>query len=142
MNTLKLTCLGEGTSASKVWLSRFSPCSHVYFSCLFYFLVFEDSDNLAISNSISFFLFVCNKGPTTAIHVCAQILGLTASVGVGNAKSIKETIEHICTLSSYLDIQAVCTVRENEQDLQRYGNKPKTCRAIFQAFFPMRCKAP
>ncbi|KFZ58430.1 putative ATP-dependent RNA helicase DDX58, partial [Podiceps cristatus] len=55
-----------------------------------------------------------------------QIVGLTASVGVGNAKSIKETEEHICTLCSYLDIQAISTVRENKQDLQRYGNKPET----------------
>uniref|UniRef100_A0A8C0BL05 RNA helicase n=1 Tax=Buteo japonicus TaxID=224669 RepID=A0A8C0BL05_9AVES len=49
-----------------------------------------------------------------------QIVGLTASVGVGNAKSTMETIEHICTLCSYLDIQAISTVRENKQDLQRF----------------------
>ncbi|NXE40481.1 DDX58 helicase, partial [Ptilorrhoa leucosticta] len=55
-----------------------------------------------------------------------QIVGLTASVGVGNAKSINETVEHICTLCSYLDIQAISTVRENKQDLQRFGNKPET----------------
>uniref|UniRef100_A0A8C8E9Q7 RNA helicase n=1 Tax=Otus sunia TaxID=257818 RepID=A0A8C8E9Q7_9STRI len=52
-----------------------------------------------------------------------QIVGLTASVGVGNAKSVKETIEHICTLCSYLDIQALSTVRENKEDLQRFRNK-------------------
>ncbi|NXS21227.1 DDX58 helicase, partial [Mystacornis crossleyi] len=55
-----------------------------------------------------------------------QIVGLTASVGVGNAKSISETVEHICTLCSYLDIQTISTVRENKQDLQRFGNKPET----------------
>uniref|UniRef100_A0A8C8AUT4 RNA helicase n=1 Tax=Otus sunia TaxID=257818 RepID=A0A8C8AUT4_9STRI len=55
-----------------------------------------------------------------------QIVGLTASVGVGNAKSVKETIEHICTLCSYLDIQALSTVRENKEDLQRFRNKPET----------------
>ncbi|NXJ32467.1 DDX58 helicase, partial [Ciconia maguari] len=55
-----------------------------------------------------------------------QIVGLTASVGVGNAKSTRETIEHICTLCSYLDIQAISTVRENKEDLQRFGNKPET----------------
>ncbi|NXU99476.1 DDX58 helicase, partial [Cettia cetti] len=54
-----------------------------------------------------------------------QIVGLTASVGVGNAKSTNETVEHICTLCSYLDIQAISTVRENKQDLQRFGNKPE-----------------
>ncbi|NXD05267.1 DDX58 helicase, partial [Certhia familiaris] len=55
-----------------------------------------------------------------------QIVGLTASVGVGNAKSTTETVEHICTLCSYLDIQAISTVRENKEDLQRFGNKPET----------------
>ncbi|NWT95572.1 DDX58 helicase, partial [Urocynchramus pylzowi] len=55
-----------------------------------------------------------------------QIVGLTASVGVGNAKSTNETVEHICSLCSYLDIQAISTVRENKQDLQRFGNKPET----------------
>ncbi|NWX39171.1 DDX58 helicase, partial [Steatornis caripensis] len=55
-----------------------------------------------------------------------QIVGLTASVGVGNAKSIKEAIEHICTLCSYLDIQALSTVRENKEELQRFGNRPET----------------
>ncbi|NXK67115.1 DDX58 helicase, partial [Sylvietta virens] len=55
-----------------------------------------------------------------------QIVGLTASVGVGNAKSTNETVEHICTLCSYLDIQAISTVRENKQDLQRFQNKPET----------------
>ncbi|NWV29627.1 DDX58 helicase, partial [Origma solitaria] len=55
-----------------------------------------------------------------------QIVGLTASVGVGNAKNINETVEHICTLCSYLDMQAISTVRENKQDLQRFRNKPET----------------
>uniref|UniRef100_A0A8C3KTT3 RNA helicase n=1 Tax=Calidris pygmaea TaxID=425635 RepID=A0A8C3KTT3_9CHAR len=55
-----------------------------------------------------------------------QIIGLTASVGVGNAKNVKETIEHICTLCSYLDIQAISTVRENKEELERFSNKPET----------------
>ncbi|NWI28490.1 DDX58 helicase, partial [Sula dactylatra] len=55
-----------------------------------------------------------------------QVVGLTASVGVGNAKNIMETIEHICTICSYLDIQTISTVRENKEDLQRFGNKPET----------------
>ncbi|NXO30488.1 DDX58 helicase, partial [Cisticola juncidis] len=55
-----------------------------------------------------------------------QIIGLTASVGVGNARNTNDTLEHICTLCSYLDIQAISTVRENKEDLQRFGNKPET----------------
>ncbi|NWW95158.1 DDX58 helicase, partial [Rhynochetos jubatus] len=62
----------------------------------------------------------------SSVNQLPQIVGLTASVGVGNAKSTRETIEHICTLCSYLDIQAISTVRENKEDLQRFGNKPET----------------
>ncbi|XP_053824913.1 antiviral innate immune response receptor RIG-I isoform X3 [Vidua chalybeata] len=67
-----------------------------------------------------------------------QIVGLTASVGVGNAKSTKETVEHVCTLCSYLDIQAISTVRENKQDLQRFGNRPETRTHTFFLFSYIR----
>uniref|UniRef100_A0A8C0UVE0 RNA helicase n=1 Tax=Cyanistes caeruleus TaxID=156563 RepID=A0A8C0UVE0_CYACU len=55
-----------------------------------------------------------------------QIIGLTASTGVGNARSTNEAVEHICVLCSYLDIQTISTVRVNKEDLQRFGNKPET----------------
>ncbi|KFO90755.1 putative ATP-dependent RNA helicase DDX58, partial [Buceros rhinoceros silvestris] len=55
-----------------------------------------------------------------------QIVGLTASVGVGSAKTVRETVEHICTLCSYLDIQTISTVRVNKEELQRFRNKPET----------------
>ncbi|KFV82733.1 putative ATP-dependent RNA helicase DDX58, partial [Struthio camelus australis] len=55
-----------------------------------------------------------------------QIVGLTASVGVGSAKNTEEVTEHICTLCSYLDIQTISTVRENIQDLQSIVFKPET----------------
>ncbi|NWR94488.1 DDX58 helicase, partial [Furnarius figulus] len=55
-----------------------------------------------------------------------QIVGLTASFGVGNATTIEETIEHICTLCSCLDIQVISTVRENKEDLERFRNKPES----------------
>ncbi|XP_033928963.1 antiviral innate immune response receptor RIG-I isoform X3 [Melopsittacus undulatus] len=54
-----------------------------------------------------------------------QIVGLTASVGVGNAKTIKETIEYVCTVCANLDVQVISTVRENKQDLKRFGNRPE-----------------
>lgn len=70
--------------------------------------------------------------------MCVQIVGLTASVGVGNAKDITTTEEHICTLCSYLDIQAISTVRENKEELQRFINKPETGKnpSFFFFLFP------
>lgn len=73
--------------------------------------------------------------------MCVQIVGLTASVGVGNAKDITKTVEHICTLCSYLDIQAISTVRENKEELQRFINKPETGKNPSFFFFSLlRCK--
>ncbi|NXE55482.1 DDX58 helicase, partial [Casuarius casuarius] len=61
----------------------------------------------------------------SSAHQLPQIIGLTASVGVGSAKNTEEVIEHICTLCSYLDIQTISTVRENVQDLQSIVYKPE-----------------
>ncbi|NWU98269.1 DDX58 helicase, partial [Upupa epops] len=55
-----------------------------------------------------------------------QIVGLTASIGVGNAKNMKDTVEHIWTLCASLDIQTISSVRKNKEDLQRFVNKPET----------------
>nr|XP_006123152.1 probable ATP-dependent RNA helicase DDX58 isoform X1 [Pelodiscus sinensis] len=54
-----------------------------------------------------------------------QIVGLTASVGVGSAKTTEETIEYICTLCACLDIQVISTVRENTDELEKIVYKPK-----------------
>ncbi|XP_074850793.1 antiviral innate immune response receptor RIG-I isoform X2 [Carettochelys insculpta] len=54
-----------------------------------------------------------------------QIVGLTASVGVGGANTRAETIEYICTLCACLDIQVISTVRENIEELETVVYKPQ-----------------
>uniref|UniRef100_A0A8C8RFD0 RNA helicase n=1 Tax=Pelusios castaneus TaxID=367368 RepID=A0A8C8RFD0_9SAUR len=54
-----------------------------------------------------------------------QIVGLTASVGTGSAKTLEETIEYICTLCACLDIQVISTVRENKEELEKIVYKPQ-----------------
>ncbi|CAM2114646.1 unnamed protein product [Caretta caretta] len=54
-----------------------------------------------------------------------QIVGLTASVGVGSAKTLEETKEYICTLCACLDIQVLSTIRENTQELEEIVYRPK-----------------
>ncbi|XP_039399366.1 antiviral innate immune response receptor RIG-I isoform X2 [Mauremys reevesii] len=54
-----------------------------------------------------------------------QIVGLTASVGVGSAKTLEETIEYICTLCACLDIQVISTIRENTQELEEIVYRPQ-----------------
>ncbi|KAJ7335401.1 hypothetical protein JRQ81_013342 [Phrynocephalus forsythii] len=54
-----------------------------------------------------------------------QIVGLTASLGVGSAKNQEETIEHICTISASLNAQVISTVREHLEELKEIVNMPK-----------------
>jgi len=54
-----------------------------------------------------------------------QVVGLTASVGVGGAKNRKSAQEHLMKLAANLDAQKIQIVRENEEDLVKYANEPK-----------------
>ncbi|XP_073201685.1 antiviral innate immune response receptor RIG-I isoform X4 [Lepidochelys kempii] len=61
----------------------------------------------------------------SAVKQLPQIVGLTASVGVGSAKTLEETKEYICTLCACLDIQVLSTIRENTQELEEIVYRPK-----------------
>uniref|UniRef100_A0A8D0KN31 RNA helicase n=1 Tax=Salvator merianae TaxID=96440 RepID=A0A8D0KN31_SALMN len=54
-----------------------------------------------------------------------QIVGLTASLGVGNAKNKEETIEYICELCASLNAEVISTVKENIKDLEEVSYKPQ-----------------
>nr|XP_028567752.1 probable ATP-dependent RNA helicase DDX58 [Podarcis muralis] len=58
-----------------------------------------------------------------------QIVGLTASLGVGSAKSLGETVEYICKICAMLNAEVISTVRENIKDLEEVVYKPQklTC---------------
>ena len=53
----------------------------------------------------------------------SQLVGLTASVGVGKADSIEKTEAHIITLCASLDSQIV-TVTKHTEELKKYVNNP------------------
>ncbi|NXH19420.1 DDX58 helicase, partial [Bucco capensis] len=95
--------------------------------CIFTLMIFDECHNTTGNHPYNVLMtrYLEQKFHSSANQL-PQIVGLTASVGVGNAKSIKETIDHICTLCSNLDIHAISTVRENKEDLQRFSNKPET----------------
>ncbi|XP_053159976.1 antiviral innate immune response receptor RIG-I isoform X2 [Hemicordylus capensis] len=54
-----------------------------------------------------------------------QIIGLTASLGVGSSKNLDETIEYICTLCASLNAEVISTVKENVKDLEEVVYKPQ-----------------
>lgn len=54
-----------------------------------------------------------------------QVVGLTASVGVGSAKNTLEAMEHISKLCASLDASVIVTVKENLSELEEVVNKPQ-----------------
>ena len=57
-------------------------------------------------------------------RVSRQIVGLTASLGTGKAKSREKAKEHIILVSANLDAAAISTVKENREELEKYVNIP------------------
>uniref|UniRef100_D4ADT5 RNA helicase n=1 Tax=Rattus norvegicus TaxID=10116 RepID=D4ADT5_RAT len=60
-----------------------------------------------------------------------QVIGLTASVGVGDAKTVEEAMLHICKLCAALDASVIATVRDNVEELEQVVYKPQK-RKFFQ----------
>lgn len=54
-----------------------------------------------------------------------QVIGLTASVGVGDAKTVEEAMLHICKLCAALDASVIATVRDNMEELEQAVYKPQ-----------------
>lgn len=62
---------------------------------------------------------------TNDLKCSLQVIGLTASVGVGDAKNTNETIEYICKLCASLDTSVIATVKENVEELEEIVYKPQ-----------------
>ncbi|XP_077992802.1 interferon-induced helicase C domain-containing protein 1-like [Glandiceps talaboti] len=59
-----------------------------------------------------------------------QILGLTASLGVGGAKDKYKAIQHILQLCANMDTSVLKTVTRQEEELEQHNNEPKKCVAV------------
>ena len=53
-----------------------------------------------------------------------QIVGMTASIGVGSGKSIAGAVDHVIKICSHLDTKILVTVKDNKDELERYCNSP------------------
>lgn len=65
---------------------------------------------------------------SNSLERSSQVVGLTASVGVGDAKSTGEALEYICKLCASLDISVVATVKDNLEELEEVVYKPQKCK--------------
>ncbi|XP_071072908.1 antiviral innate immune response receptor RIG-I isoform X2 [Dasypus novemcinctus] len=54
-----------------------------------------------------------------------QIIGLTASVGIGNANNKCEAMDYICKLCASLDTSVIATVKDNLEELEQIVYKPQ-----------------
>lgn len=53
-----------------------------------------------------------------------QIVGLTASIGVGKAKTMKDAVNHVTQICANLDCPNICIVIKHLKELQEHINKP------------------
>ena len=60
-----------------------------------------------------------------------QIVGLTASVGVGRTKNTDGAIEWIKTMMANLDAEELATVRINSDELHKHVIVPEQGNVIF-----------
>ncbi|PFX15412.1 putative ATP-dependent RNA helicase DDX58 [Stylophora pistillata] len=54
-----------------------------------------------------------------------QVVGFTASLGTGKAKSVQKAEEHILLVSANLDAEVISTVRKNQSELKKFAKVPE-----------------
>lgn len=62
------------------------------------------------------------------LQYSSQVIGLTASVGIGDAKDTTEAMEYICRLCASLDTSVIATVKDNLEELEEIVYKPQKCK--------------
>ncbi|KAG8130481.1 putative Retinoic acid inducible protein [Naja naja] len=83
----------------------------------FTLMIFDECHNTTGSNPYNMLMFkyldLKLKQGTSSLP---QIVGLTASPGIGNAKNVDEAIDYICKICASLNIEVISTVRKNLLD--------------------------
>ncbi|KAG9347057.1 hypothetical protein JZ751_005984 [Albula glossodonta] len=54
-----------------------------------------------------------------------QIVGLTASVGIGNIQNQQDAEDNVCQLCANLDVRVISTVSENKEELRSFVHMPE-----------------
>ncbi|XP_061172801.1 antiviral innate immune response receptor RIG-I-like [Saccostrea echinata] len=54
-----------------------------------------------------------------------QIIGFTASIGLGKSNTVQKTIEHVKTTLANMDADCLVTVQRNKSELEKHMNNPR-----------------
>ena len=64
--------------------------------------------------------------PSIALEM--QVVGMTATVGVGNSRTVEEAVNYITRICACLDCRIISTVERHKKNLQPYINKAEEGR--------------
>ncbi|XP_070598560.1 antiviral innate immune response receptor RIG-I isoform X1 [Erythrolamprus reginae] len=93
---------------------------------IFTLMIFDECHNTTGNNPYNMLMFkYLDLKLKQGVSSLPQIVGLTASPGIGNAKSVAEAIEYICKICASLNIEVISTVRKNIKDLEEIVHKPE-----------------
>ncbi|KAJ1363457.1 ATP-dependent RNA helicase dbp2, partial [Parelaphostrongylus tenuis] len=91
----------------------------------FTLVVIDECHNAVKNSPYTVFMRICHRlnfshriKPGSSLP---QILGLTASCGVGGASTEKDAINHVVKLCAVLNCQVISTVRKNADEIKRYS---------------------
>uniref|UniRef100_A0A8C5UZ85 RNA helicase n=2 Tax=Microcebus murinus TaxID=30608 RepID=A0A8C5UZ85_MICMU len=93
---------------------------------VFTLMIFDECHNTSKQHPYNMIMFnYLDQKLGGSVDPLPQVIGLTASVGVGDAKNIDEAMEHICKLCAALDASVISTIKENLEELEQVVYKPQ-----------------
>uniref|UniRef100_A0A670ZCJ3 RNA helicase n=1 Tax=Pseudonaja textilis TaxID=8673 RepID=A0A670ZCJ3_PSETE len=98
----------------------------------FTLMIFDECHNTTGNNPYNVLMFkYLDLKLKQGARSLPQIVGLTASPGIGSAKNIGEAIDYICKICASLNIEVISTVRKNIKDLEEIVHKPEKSEGYF-----------